>query len=121
MNRASIDYMHEHKSMWAITSKCNEFVRNVMPIGRNDSIPYTTLTKRKFDHRALRVPLSACFSMVENKHLNSHDDKREQKVLAGYDYKSPSYLLYDRLTRRVFRERTKRYDSMNVDLTVYIA
>jgi hypothetical protein len=86
MNRASIDYMHEHESMWSIATNCNEFIRNVMPIGRDSAIPYTTVTGRTFDHRALRTPLSACFSMRENEILNSHENKREQMVFAGYDY-----------------------------------
>ena len=26
MNRASIDYMHEHESMWSVATNCNEFI-----------------------------------------------------------------------------------------------
>jgi hypothetical protein len=38
--------------------------------------------------------------MRENAILNSHENKREQMVFAGYDYSSPSYLVYNRLNRR---------------------
>ena len=96
-----------HKEWWPHAIATAAYIRNRCYLNRLDITPYEAVTGTKPNLKNMHIFGTVCYAYVQNK--GKLDPRGEEGIFLGYDYYSPSYVVYLPRTNTVKNIRVVKF------------